>query len=406
MDELLKGFAVPRAIPIDTIEGLGTGRYTQHGGVIRTAPGVEGAGQIVRHLLLPQQAVMDVAALARSPAAGWAVRTGQQLLNRSQQNMALASLNLAATGVSFAVLHHKMDLLETKIDRIAAEVHEIREAQDRRDRAEFLAALNHLVHAERMSDVSARREVIGRAHRDLGIKKEEYADAFAKAATPATFAVFEECYCVALLAYTRCYGELGSVDIAREEIDKGAAFWRETTTRAARDILLPSNAQRFLYAEFTEDAPVALIAGWLDFALGQERGVAWIDKLRSGLGSYYGRDTRPLSHLADLRKLPTDVGRTVDSMKRMARRESADEPTTAERLACDKEVVIPTLNRIAAREPVLAGYVDQYRLLAENGLKPSEFDRMVADVPEERTVQGFVVLTAVEAAGREVPAVS
>ena len=79
--EMLPGWTVAREIPSDVIDGLNRGDYVLHGGVIRSAPSTDGAGQIVRHLLPTEQDLPDsVAAVPDLTLA----RTTQHLLHAAQ----------------------------------------------------------------------------------------------------------------------------------------------------------------------------------------------------------------------------------------------------------------------------------------------------------------------------------
>ena len=60
--------------------------------------------------------------------------------------------------------------------------------------------------------------------------------------------------------------------------------------------------------------------------------------------------------------------------------------------ARDLDTIAPTLVRFAASADVLDGYVDQYRLMAEHDVTPTELERQLAAVGEDMTADGFVIL--------------
>ena len=66
-------------------------------------------------------------------------------------------------------------------------------------------------------------------------------------------------------------------------------------------------------------------------------------------------------------------------------------------IEADKQEKIPALRELVARHGVLQGYADQYALLDENGMTPSEFQRRVDALDQGMLVDGYVILEPAQA---------
>ena len=62
----------------------------------------------------------------------------------------------------------------------------------------------------------------------------------------------------------------------------------------------------------------------------------------------------------------------------------------------EKETVIPSFQKLVARNNVLEGYVTQYELLEAHNLTPAEFESKVALLAPTATVDGYVILMPAE----------
>ena len=61
--------------------------------------------------------------------------------------------------------------------------------------------------------------------------------------------------------------------------------------------------------------------------------------------------------------------------------------------------IIPALRELVARHSVFRGYADQYALLDENQLTPSEFQRRVDALDRGMLVDGYVILEPTPSTG-------
>ena len=74
-----------------------------------------------------------------------------------------------------------------------------------------------------------------------------------------------------------------------------------------------------------------------------------------------------------------------------------DKPAVDQVIEADKQETIPALRELVARHGVLRGYADQYALLDENGVTPSEFQRQVDALEPDMLVDGYVILEPAQA---------
>jgi hypothetical protein len=242
-------------------------------------------------------------------------------------------------------------------------VHAIRQ---RWERARLIDALKDLLKTEGMADNEHRHTMLHTARVRLGEVVEQYVDAFWTASTIQGALAAEEYFCLAALARARCSGELRLFSIAQQELRDDSARWEQGSRRLVKDLFLGEHPERLLSGEYVDDAPVASIAAWMDFASDEPRGYAWIDKLRSDW------------------KRPS--GRAVDSFVPWPTGRSAQKA-----IRQDKQT-IPEVNRLMNRRAVLDTYVEQYGLLEQAALRPAEFEGRLAALNEADLVSGYLVL--------------
>lgn len=88
-------------------EGIISGKYKVWGGVVRLAKGQEGAGQIVGHLVIPNNAAEALDNLGEQLGALQGQLSGLQSLQVA--NLAMSGLNLAVSAAGFAIVCKKLD---------------------------------------------------------------------------------------------------------------------------------------------------------------------------------------------------------------------------------------------------------------------------------------------------------
>jgi hypothetical protein len=383
MTELIPGWTVEMLIPQDVRLGLRTGEYELRGGVIRWAAGTKEAGRIVRHLVPtadePATAVMGAEARGILGGLGdaigrldslqpqWARSFAQPesatdfVLKLASGTMDLAGLNLAVSAMGFAALNRKLDGIEGQLRALQADVKEIKNLLERKERARLRSAIRDLLRIEATSDASDRRTILHNARQTLGEIHENYIELLPAAATVESGLAYEEYFCVTALARARCTAELGMLGLARQELNEAAEFWRTETRRISRDLLLANQPERLLEADFAE-LPFARISAWLDFTYDEQKGYGWIDDLR--LRS----------------KQKADGTRFFSIGNRFFQSQPAPEQ------------IAPSLEKLSSRSAVLDGYVAQYDMLDQAQVLPSEFEKRLRTAALEQPASGFLLL--------------
>jgi hypothetical protein len=382
-DPLFLGWTVTRAIPTEVWTGLVTGQYQLAGGVIRWARGTPHAGQIVRHLLPVGSQFIDAPLF--TPLSGiptlmnvyqsasnieLAIGATQHVLQIATGTMLLAGLNLAVTTVGFAVLNQKLQSLDKTLSDIQKDVKAIRTLLELEERAKLGAALRDLLHIADITNPDQRHTILFNTKNVLAPISLKYQELLASADTIETAMAYEEYFCLTSLAHARCLAELGIVGVARRELQETVRFWKEQAQRIVKDLLIGKHPERFLFSDFVQDAPIAVLSEWLDFAYGEERGYAWIDELRQKTNPWYAKSWINAS----------PINFTPNEMNN------------------ERERVIPSARRLVARNNVLEGYTAQYELLAAHNLTPSLFEDKMAALAHDSAVDGYVILQPVEVA--------
>jgi len=116
---------VERMLPLseDILRGLASGDLTQHGGVIRND-----MGQIVKHLVFPQQALEKVSETV-SPVINNSMSESMQMQmgNIESQMMAMAAVNIIAIKIATQHLSKKLDKISDQLDKLTNKLDDIAE---------------------------------------------------------------------------------------------------------------------------------------------------------------------------------------------------------------------------------------------------------------------------------------
>ena len=375
MDEFLRGWTVAREIPPDVIDGVNRGVYQVHGGVIRTAPGTDEAGRIVRHLIPSRQdpTVPSGAFLDLSRA-----RNTQQLLQVATGTMLLSGLNLAVSAVGFAVLYKKLTDLDNSLTAIAKTVEGIARLLDMEEKAKLAAALKTLSMVMKGGALKGKQQLLNEQLLNavlnvFGPVNMKYRKLL-PAAESETAMACQQYFALTSLATAACHAELGMVRMAKDNLDDDCAFWAQQARRIAGD-LLGEHPERFVAGEFVSEVSLREVAAWLNFAAGEDRSEPeQIDELRNRI------------HLS------TDKGKALIAIPLLGK-----DGAVSKTIEADKQEKIPALRELVARHGVLQGYADQYALLDENGMTPSEFQRRVDALDQGMLVDGYVILEPAQA---------
>lgn len=402
-------WTVQRALPSDTLQGILSGAYQVYGGVIRRTPGTPGAGQIVRHLIFPAGAQLTDT-LIPSPVGGilnvanyYQLRqlggqmmglqmATQQVLALASTTMLLSGLNLAVSAVGFAVIVHKLNKLEGKLQELQKEVQAIRNLLELKERSELKAALRDLLNIVDISNPDHRHTMLFNSKNVLAPINLKYKELLAEADTPEVAMAYEEYFCLTALAHARCVAELGMLQMARRDLLETKEFWHAQARRIATDLLLGEHPERFLFSDFAQEVPATTLAGWLDFAYGEEKGYGWIDELRSKTKSWYPpeKSDKPGSKGGWNLSLPKTAPPSLSQISRVISRPAPRQNILT--LSTERETIIPAFSKLVARSEVIEGYQAQYELFEEFGIIPSTFEKQMQQLPADQAVEGFYIL--------------
>ena len=375
MDHVFSGWKVERMIPAEVLKGLLSGEYKLHGGVIRGAVGTVKAGQIIRHLVptsmflpesIPQLINMYQLHQLSSQVSDLTLVT-QQVLSLATGTAVMAGLNLAVSAIGFAILSHKLTNLEEKLAALQKDVREIRALLERRERAELRVAIRDLLKITETTDPDHRHTILHNARRTLAQLHECYRELISNPETVEAAMAYEEYFCVTALAQIRCTAELGMLEIARRELEEVVGCWKNAVQHNADALLLQENPERFLSSDFVNEAPVAILVEWLDVVRGEEKGYRWLDELRSKIQPWY-----PQRWIQ-----PPVLTLGTSGLQR------------------DKDVIIPALQKLVARNNVFEGYLMQYELLVKNKMRPSEFEKEITAIASDAGTNAYIILSPV-----------
>jgi hypothetical protein len=363
-----------------------TGQYKLYGGVIRWAAGTEYAGQIIRHLLPIAEPITDASQLLQLSGQMNAIAaTTQQVLQLATGTMVLAGLNLAVTAVGFVVLNEKLKSLEGKLNELQKEVKAIRALLELEERARLAAALRDLLNIINVKNLDHRHALLFNSKNILAPISLKYKELLASAETIEMAMAYEEYFCLTSLAHVRCLAELGMLEMALRDLEEANIFWKGQARRIANDLLLGKYPERFLFSDFAQDVSVSRLVEWLDFAGGEEKGYARIDELRSKTKSWYSESDYP-GVGTGAAKVTSSLWGVVASYKGNIKTKEIDQ---------EKATIIPSFQKLVARNNVLEGYVTQYELLEVHNVTPAEFESKVA-LLAPTAVDGYIILQPAE----------
>jgi hypothetical protein len=384
MADNLLGLLVTRAIPQEALVGLLAGQYKLHGGVIRWSPGTDKAGQIAYHLIPAKpQTVTDP---LFSPINGRMLNidrtnfgvTTQSVLQMATGTMVLSGLNLAVTAIGFTVINKKLDRLKDQLSNIENEVKAIHELLVIEERSKLGAALEDLINGTRSQRSDDRRDLLLNAKNNLAPIRLKYKELFSKADSLEVSLGYEEYFVLTSLAHSRCLAELGMLDTARNSLESDVTFWKDQSKRITHDLLLGDNPERFLFSDFSEAVPVSNLVEWLNFAHGEEKGYEQLDELRAmTTGWYTGIDRKEIGR---------KTGRALSNIGHKFSRKADAE------LEWQLKKVVPSFQKLVARNNVLDGYVGQYQYLEEHNILPSTFENEIATISPELYIDGYILL--------------
>jgi hypothetical protein len=205
----------------------------------------------------------------------------------------------------------------------------------------------------------------------------KYKELLAGADTIEIAMAYEEYFCLTSLAHARCLAELGMLEMARRDLEETNEFWKGQARRIANDLLLGKYPERFMFSDFSQDVPVSILVEWLDFVHGEEKGYKWIDELRCKTRPWYSKDDYARTGIWGLFPYHTGNVKTATIDK-------------------EKETVIPSFQKLVARNNVLDGFVTQYKLLEKHNVTPTEFESRIALLAPTAAVDGYIIFQPME----------
>lgn len=397
---MIPGWTVARAIPHETLLGLLGGDYVLSGGVIRWAKGTANAGQIIRHLIpnglnplgfvpgldlvsgfltnaqlgeIKKIAVQNSAQLMQlSQQSGLLVRSTQQLLQIATGTAVLSGLGLAVSAISFVVIGKKLNTIDGKLKEIQKDVKDIKYFLESSERASLFSALSSLLKISAKTLPEHRHTILHNVRDKLSVINMRYKELLENTDKIEAAIAYEEYFSLTALALTRCTAELGMLDVALQEIEEASIIWTQSAQRILKELLIQKYPERFLATDFAEELSILELVQWLDFAYGENKGLVWIDDLRLKINQKWYWTPLSTNWFKDLGSgLNQNIG--VGLKK-------------------EKELVIPLIRKLVARNSVFEGFRAQYSFFEENEIKPSHFEASLKQLPQSQSVDGYWIL--------------
>ena len=285
------GINVARSIPPEFWAGLATGKYTAHGGVVRSV-----AGQIVGHLAMPAASVAIPVvgpALAGLASASSLVanaqlvslsRDVQKVLGFAMANTALSGLGLATSIVGFVYLTTRINQIDSKLREIDADVKDIKRILQSSLRARLQGAVDSYRLAEATEDLGTRKDLLMQARHSFGELVHHYKAEFAESAKLEETVVAEGHFVVACIGNAMATSDLGMCDAAARDFEAHHGDWQTIARKRCEQLLDLKYATRLLDGRYVDALPAKTLIRVLDFAHGKKRGIGWIDEIRKPLG--------------------------------------------------------------------------------------------------------------------------
>ena len=399
---MLPGFNVMRVIPHETLAGLMTGQYKLYGGVIRWAAGTANAGQIVKHIIptafnplgtIPGLNIIlgitnslqmnEINKMTKfnthqllqiSGQISSLSQTTEQVLSIVTGTALLSGLSLTVSCIGFAAINKKLNIIDNQLKTIQKDVKAIKYFLKSQERAKLLAALNALLKVDDKTAIEHRHTILHNSRNTLAEINMRYRELLSEADSIETAMTYEEYFSLTALAQVRCTAELGIFDIACKEIEEINLFWQYQARRIAKEMLLGVYPERFLATDFANDVSITELVEWLDFVHEKNKGLTWIDDLRLTINeSWYSENW--LAKTFTTSGLNRNLGIGLEK---------------------EKQMLIPALRKIIARGSIFESYLSQYELLEVQQLKPSDFERKLASLPESSLIDGYGILEPVQ----------
>lgn len=334
---------------------LSLGQYRVLGGVIQEVPSAVQEEQVIRLLVplnLPNTATpSDSGTFTTQLPHTSDLITTSQVLQWVTDMMAVTRLNATTITLDLPTIYQELTRFaqQDEIKEVLTQFHDLLEGIKR---AELRITIHELLDVDKETTLKSHQKALERT-RQLLLQMIKQARALLERANTIQSAMQMEAYFTWIaLAQARCTAELGRLDVAYRELKTNISFWVQQSERIAHDLLLGEHPERFLFSDFVTDIPIMSLIKWLDFAHKEKKGVLWLDDLRSRTASWYKKE------------------QIKGRMSNQQRRE----------LKQDKLIVIPTMQKLIAKEIIMRGYLAQYQLFQEHNVMIAPLQKEIESV--------------------------
>ena len=377
------GFTLTRTIPTNVLFGVLTGAYQVCGGVVRN-----NRGQIIAHLIngvnpldsiSPVNALVDAINTYQLHRIGRDVADVKQAVDVLGENvnalmtatnhfvglatgtMVLSGLTLAVSTAGFAFLNHKLNKIDEKVQELLKDVKEIKDFLNTRQRAELTTALNTLRDVSDAPSDDTRRQLLVHSRQTLGTLHHHYKSQFIQAGNEGVISASEEYFTVTAIADALCAGELDMHDTAARDLDDSYSCWSDLCRKIAKERLLRNDPERYLSRRYAGALRTDELIDWMEFAHAEDKGIAWIDELRT---------------------------KKID-------------PWYASALSRDELLEIELFRRLASRNRIYQSYCAQYQYFKQHKLRPSAYQHQIDKLDKSQMVRDTYLLVANELAASD-----
>lgn len=382
----IHGLSVVRAIPEKVLLGILTGRYQVCGGIIR-----DDKGHIVAHMVnkvdplgIPEppsavstyqvqrlgktvaqvkavtdkvtgavDQIADKVSHAQSVAGqiGAGMKLGaqaalgqvqmaqmasEQLIAFSKGTMVLSGLPLNVGNADFRFLKRKLEKIDAALQELQKDLKEIKDFLKTQQRAALIDALKILKDISDAPNEETRRHLLAQSRETLGRLHQHYKAEFLEAADEGIISAAEEYFTLTALGHALCMAELDMYPTAARDLEESYGCWLEQCRKVAKEKLLRHDPERFLARRYASVVRTEEILDWMDFAFGEEKGLAWIDEFRAKPS----KDSWWSSSLRNTEYLEIDI-----------------------------------LRRLVSRDRLYQGYCSQYQYFRDCKIRPSVFQQ-------------------------------
>lgn len=294
----------------------------------------------------------------------------QQVLNITTVTATLSGLGLVVSSLGFAAINQKLNAIDERLKAIQTDVRAIRIFLESAEHGRLYAALKEISNISNIHDPQYRDQNLLTAKTSLSEIHHKYKELLRTVTSLEMAIAYEEYFALTGLAYVRCIAELGEISLAKKELEEIYGFWKERARFITKELLIGKYPERFLASDFAQFVPIANFANWLEFAHDIENGYELIDDIRRNMNEpWFG--TGMISFTGKGMGLNKAEGVGIEN---------------------EQKIVVPTLQKLLARNNILEGYLAQYQTFETYNMRPFEFEQKCAKLPTESASNGYFIL--------------